>query len=198
VLSYGKTFLRKHSLRTTLAMTFIDNEVKKDSSGKPIIHASDVLVNSGQLANYYNREDQSRMEDAYPKNKISLAFNYKYSKVGAMLRFVRFGQVSYLDPSINPTNPATFAVNAFTGQKETTDQTFGPKTVTDLSLSYDIIKQLTFTVGANNLFDVYQEMQTHTGNISSGRFIYSRRVEQMGFNGRYYFARLKLSLNTKK
>jgi iron complex outermembrane recepter protein len=198
VLSYSKNFLRKHSLRTTLAMTFIDNEVKKDNNGKPIIHASDVLVNSGQLANYYNREDQSRMEDAYPKNKISLAFNYKYSKLGAMLRFVRFGQVSYLDPSINPTNPTTFAVNAFTGQKETTDQTFSPKTVTDLSLSYDITKQLTFTVGANNLFDVYQDMQTHTGNISSGRFIYSRRVEQMGFNGRYYFARLKLSLNTKK
>ena len=39
----------KHSLRTTLAMTFIDNEVKKGADGKPIIHGSEILVNSGQL-----------------------------------------------------------------------------------------------------------------------------------------------------
>jgi iron complex outermembrane recepter protein len=199
VLSYNKSFMRKHSLRTTLAMTFIDNEVRKDTSGRPIIHASNILVNSGQLGAYYNREDQSRMEIAYPKNKISLSFNYKYSKFGAMLRFVRFGEVTYLDGS-NPTNsfaPVT-STNAFTGKAEITDQTFSPKTVTDLSLSYDIMKELTFTVGANNLFDVYQDLQTHSGNMSSGRFIYSRRVEQMGFNGRYYFARLRLALNTRK
>jgi iron complex outermembrane recepter protein len=27
-----------------------------------------------------------------------------------------------------------------------------------------------------------------------GRFIYSRRVQQNGFNGAYYFARLRLAL----
>jgi iron complex outermembrane receptor protein len=34
--------------------------------------------------------------------------------------------------------------------------------------------------------------------MSSGRFVYSRRVQQMGFNGAYYFARLKLALLTGK
>jgi iron complex outermembrane receptor protein len=53
---------------------------------------------------------------------------------------------------------------------------------------------LNFTIGANNLFDVYQDIHTHSGNMNSGRFIYSRRVQQMGFNGAYYFARLKLAL----
>ncbi len=197
VLSYNKKFTSKHSLLTTLAMIFIDNEVKKGPDGKPIIHASDILVNSGQLGNYYNREDQSRIEVANPKNKVSLTFNYKYSKFGAMLRFVRFGKVVYIDPSINPANPGAFPVNAFTGQKETLDQEFDAKTVTDLSLSYQITSQLGFTIGANNLFDVYQDMHTHSGNMSLGRFIYSRRVQQMGFNGAYYFARLKLALPTK-
>jgi iron complex outermembrane receptor protein len=199
VLSYNKNFLRKHSLRTTLAMTFIDNEVKKGPDGKPIIHATDVLINTGQLGNYFNREDQSRIEVANPKNKVSLTFNYKYSKFGAMLRFVNFGKVVYLDPTINPANPAAFPMNAFNNnQRETLDQEFSSKTVTDLSLSYQIVPELLFTMGVNNLFDVYQDMHTHSGNMSTGRFIYSRRVQQMGFNGAYYFARLKLNLDMNK
>ncbi len=198
VFSYNNTFAGKHSLRTTLAMTFIDNTVKNGKDGKPDIHASGVLINSGQLANYFNREDESRVEVANPTNKISLTFNYKYSKLSAMLRLVHFGKVIYLDPSINPDNPASFPVNAFTGQRETLDQEFSAKTVTDISLSYQIIPQVALTVGANNLFDVYQDMHTHSGNMSLGRFVYSRRVQQMGFNGAYYFARLKLNLETGK
>ncbi len=198
VLSYNKSFLSKHSLRTTLAMTFIDNEVKKGANGKPIIHSSAILVNSGQLANYFNREDQSRVEVTNPKNKISLTFNYKFNKFGAMLRFVNFGKVQYLDPSINPDSSHKFPVNAFTGQPETLDQEFSAKTVTDLSLSYQLTPEFGITVGANNLFDVYQDMHTHSGNMSLGRFPFSRRVQQMGFNGAYYFARLKVSLDTKK
>ena len=125
-------------------------------------------------------------------------FNYGYKNFSAMLRVVHFGKVVYLDPSMNPANPDAFPVNAFTGQKETLDQEFTPKTVTDLSLSYKIVAPLTFTIGVNNLFDVYQDRHTHSSNMSSGRFIYSRRVQQMGFNGAYYFARLRLALPTGK
>ena len=198
VLSYSKTFLRKHSLRATLAMTFIDNEVKKNDTGAAIIHASPILINSGQLANYFNREDQSRVEVANPKNKMSLSFNYKYAKFGVLLRFVRFGKVQYLDPSINPRRPDLFPMNAFNGnQRETLDQEFDAKTVTDISLSYQIIKPLSITIGANNIFNVYQDKHTHSGNMSLGRFVYSRRVQQMGFNGAYYFARLRFSMDTR-
>lgn len=199
VISYNASFLRKHSLRTTLALTFIDNEVKKGPDGKPIIHASDELINSGQLANYFNREDQSRVEVANPKDKVSLMFNYRYSKFSAMLRFVHFGKVTYLDPTINPDNVATWQPNAFNGGTvETLDQEFSSKTVTDISLTYQILKSLAFTIGANNVFDVYQDMHTHSGNMSTGRFVYSRRVQQMGFNGAYYFGRLRFTLDTRK
>jgi iron complex outermembrane recepter protein len=198
VLSYTRTFLRKHSIRATLAGTFIDNEVVKGANGRPLIHASDILVNGGQLKNYFNREDESRVELANPKNKISLMLNYRYSKFGAMVRLVRFGEVQYWDGS-NANDPfaPVMVANAFdNNQVEITDQTFSPKLVTDLSLSYDITKSFSVTVGANNLFDVYQDIQAHSANQSLGRFVYSRRVEQMGYNGAYYFARLKLSLNT--
>jgi iron complex outermembrane receptor protein len=196
VFSYSKNFGHKQSLRTTLAMTFIDNEVKKDANGNPIVHASDLLTNGGQLNNYFNREDQSRFETANPKNKTSLSINYKYSKLGVMIRFVRFGQVEYLDGT--KFFAPNLVLNAFDGQTESTDQVFKPKVVTDFSLSYDITKSLTATVGANNIFDVYQDIQAHSSNQSSGRVVYSRRVEQMGYNGAYYFARLKLNLDTRK
>ena len=198
VVSYTKKFKSKQSLRTTLAMTFINNTVINGADGKPNIKASPDLISSGQLGNYFNREDESRVEVATPKNKISLTFNYKYSKWGAMLRFVNFGKAVYLDPSTNPANPGAFPVNAFTGQRETLDQEFDGKVVTDLSISYQICTSLSATIGANNLFDVYQDIQKHSSNQSSGRFIYSRRVQQMGFNGAYYFGRLNFSLNTKK
>jgi iron complex outermembrane receptor protein len=160
VMSYNKSFNRKQSLRTSLAMTFIDNEIKKDANGKPVIHASDILINGGQLGNYFNREDQSRFEVANPKNKITLTFNYKYNKFGAMLRFVEFGKVTYLDPTINPDSTQKFPVNAFTGKKETLDQTFSAKTVTDLSLSYDLDKYLQLP-RAPIIFSTCTRISTH-------------------------------------
>ncbi len=199
VFSYNTKLGKGQSLTTSLAGTFIKNTVKKDANGKPIIHASEILENGGQLKNYFNREDQSRFEDANPKSKISFSANYKMNKFGVMLRFVRFGKVVYKDGG-NQTDPfkENIVLNSFTGKIESTDQTFSEKIVTDLSLSYQINPELSFVIGANNLLNVYPDIQSHSSNQSLGRFIYSRRVEQQGYNGAYYFARLKLAINTKK
>lgn len=195
VASYTKQFGRSN-LRFTVAGTFIKNEVKKDANGNPIIHASETLERTGQIAKYFNREDQSRIEVANPKSKISGTVNYKIGKFGLMLRAVNFGEVVYLDPTINPAAPDNFPANAFNnGAKETLDQTFGAKTIIDASVSYQIFKGIGLTLGANNIFDTYQDRHTHSGNMSSGRFVYSRRVQQFGFNGRYVFARLKFDLD---
>lgn len=199
VLSYTTKFGNQQSLTTSLAGTFIKNIVKKDSNGKPIIHASELLVNGGQLKNYFNREDQSRFEDANPHSKISFAANYKMKKFGAMLRLVRFGEVVYKDGG-NPADPFSenVVLNSFTGKTESTDQTFTAKTVTDLSLSYQLTKEVSIVIGANNLLNVYPDIQAHSSNQSLGRFLYSRRVEQHGYNGAYYFARIKLALDTNR
>jgi iron complex outermembrane receptor protein len=115
-----------HSLKFTLAGAFIDNEVIKGSDGKPVIKATPTLIETGQLGNYFNREDQSRIEVASPKSKITGTVNYKFGKFGAMLRAVRFGEVVYLDPTM--LNSTSFVANAFNNNnKETLDQTFSPK-----------------------------------------------------------------------
>lgn len=191
VLAYAKNLGEGKSFKATLAGTLIRNEVLKDANGKPIIHASDILIRTNQVANYFNREDQSRIEVASPREKINLTLNYNVKKFGVMLRGVRFGEVVYLDPTM--TSSDKFPLNTFTNTKETLDQTFSPKIVTDLSFNYSLTSNLKLTVGANNLFDVYQDKHTHSSNTSLGRFIYSRRVQQMGFNGRFVFARLNFN-----
>mgnify|MGYP001004320227 FL=1 len=194
VLSYGQKFGGKHDLRLVLAGTWIDNSVVKNADGTVKIQASDVLIRTGQVGRYFNREDQSRIEVANPKNKISFTANYKVGKFSAMVRAVNWGEVTYLDPTIDPTKPDNFPVNAFTQSKETLDQVFGSVTIFDASVSYNLFKGVTLTVGGNNIFDTYQDIHKHSGNMSSGRFVYSRRVQQSGFNGAYWFGRLRFEL----
>ncbi len=195
VIAYQTRLGRNQDIRFSLAGTWINNEVKKDADGKPIIKASPILEQTGQIGRYFNREDQSRIEVANPRNKITGTVNYRYDKFSVMLRGVYFGDVTYLDPTINPDDPSTFPANAFNdGTKETLDQTFKGKTIFDLSLGYDFTPKIGITLGANNLFDTYQDRHHHSSNMSLGRFVYSRRVQQFGFNGRFIFARLRFNL----
>ncbi|PSL03066.1 TonB-dependent receptor [Cecembia rubra] len=192
VITYNLFFRNNSKLNLILAGTFIDNSVKKDANGNPIIKASPILEQTGQIGNYFNREDQSRIEVANPRDKVSFMANYNIGKFTFMYRAVRFGQVVFLDPTMG-TDPATWPINTLTGQRETLDQTFSPKVVTDVTVSYKFTDNLRLNLGANNLFDVYQDVHTHSGNFSLGRFVYSRRVQQMGFNGRFIFARLNFN-----
>jgi iron complex outermembrane recepter protein len=199
VASYDWKIADKQSLRFTLAGSFINNRVldSADVAGgsvtKPFIKTSEQLRRTNQVPAYFNREDESRMEIAAPSSKVSFMLNYKLDKLSVMLRAVQFGKVVYLDPTM--TDETKFVANAFNNNtKQTLDQTFGAKIVTDLTIGYQLLKQLNLSVGANNLFDVYQDLHTHSGNYSAGRFVYSRRVQQMGFNGRYIFGRLVFNL----
>jgi len=192
VISYDVILRANSSLNFILAGTFIDNSVKKDAAGKPIIKGSPILEQTGQIGNYFNREDQSRIEVASPRDKVSFMANYNVGKFSLMTRVVRFGQVVFLDPTMG-TDPSVWPVNTLSGERESLDQIFSPKMVTDVTVSYKFTENLRLNVGANNLFDVYQDMHNHSGNFSAGRFIYSRRVQQMGFNGRFVFARLNFN-----
>ncbi len=172
------------------------------------INGSDVIESDPALkAKLFDRLERSRYEMAVPKSKINLSLNYASSKWNILLRSVQFGEVGFLnavDPTI-PNNNLPLEI----------DQTFSAKWITDLSVSYKIIKSINFTVGANNLFDVYPDLayidprnnQNNLGsaasgtgyttardNTSNGRFLYSRNVSQFGFNGRFVFAKLTFQL----
>jgi iron complex outermembrane receptor protein len=188
------------SLIVTAASNFNKTTVRE-------IHGTDVIEGNPVLkARLFDRLERSRYESSVPKSKITLSANYTRPKWGILLRTVRFGEVTFLN-AVDPTIPANNLPREL-------DQTFSAKWVTDISVSYKIIRSLNLTVGANNLFDVYPDKlyidprnnqfnfspdpasnyTTGRDNTSNGHFVYSRAVTQFGFNGRYVFGRLTFQL----
>lgn len=165
VTSYTSS-LGKGSLKVDLAGTIAKTVLEGD------IKTSGALV--GKESTFFDETSRIFLESAVPRTKFNLSLNYSINKFNVFFRNVYFGSV---DEATN---------------NEANKQTFSAKVVTDLSFGYNIAKGTNFTIGANNLLDVYPDMAI-PANQSSGRFLYSRRSQQFGANGRYIFARLNFS-----
>jgi len=169
----------------TLGITFAGNMNKTEVQGTPQVSAT---LPPDQFGNQiFNRLERSRIELAQPRSKFTLGLSYRVNKFGTNLRMTRFGEVAVNDAA----DPRL-------------DEVFSPKIVTDLSISYKVLKFLQVVVGANNILDVYpdklQKTQALTAtntvaldNSSFGRFVYSRNATQFGFNGGYYYINLNVS-----
>jgi len=137
---------------------------------------------------YFNREEVSRLEVATPNMKLITTIRYDRKVFGVMLRGTYFGQIEYINPSDG--DSANWVLNTNTGEVQTRDQTFFGKFIVDVSFDVHFNSHITLTLGANNVFNTYPDKHTHSANISSGRFIYSRRVQQFGVLGGYYFGKI--------
>lgn len=167
------------------------------------INGSDKIESDATLkAKLFDRLERSRFESSVPKNKLNITATYTVDKLSIVARTVRFGEVTYLN-AIDPTVTAN-------GLPLEMDQTFSPKWVSDLSVSFAAGKGVTVTAGANNIFDVYPDKlyinprnnednlsgvagATYAGgldNTSNGRFLYPRAVSQFGFTGRYVYGKI--------
>lgn len=123
----------------------------------------------GDRNEFFGPDQVNIIETLSPKTKASLGLNYKVSKFNFLVRNTYFGQV------IRDGFPFGSV------------QKFAPKVVTDVSVGYDITKKINFTVGANNLFDVFPDLQVYE-NSYFGVFKYA--PVQMGTTGNYFFGRL--------
>lgn len=168
------------NLGANIARTMVDGKIKVPST---LIGQEEVL---------FNREEVSRIEVAQPNFKITSMASLEIDKLRMQLGNTLFGEVDYIHPSDG--NPANWVVNEFNGLVESRDQTFAPKLVTDLAFSYQFTNTIRATLGGNNIFNVYPDAHVHSGNTSSGNFVYSRRVQQFGVNGANYYFKLLLRL----
>lgn len=171
-------------LDLSLAANFNETTVDKINIAASLLQGKENI--------YFDRENRSVVETGVPRSKINLTATYKIGKFSAMVRTVRFGSIFYKHPSDEL--QTSWIVNEFTGEVASRDQEFTAKWVTDFSLTYQLLKNVNIQVGANNIFDVYPDRQQHFDNFSFGRFPYSRRVTQFGFNGVFYFTRLGIRL----
>jgi iron complex outermembrane recepter protein len=138
--------------------------------------ASTPAALSSQQAVLFDRIEQGRIEIGQPHNTLHLTLDHTHNLLNATVHTAHFGEVGIRGLAAN----------------NTLDQTLGAKWVTDANLSYSIMRQFRFTVGANNVFDVYPDEQI-AGNANAGIFPYNG-ISPFGFNGRFIYVKLKVGM----
>jgi iron complex outermembrane receptor protein len=111
-----------------------------------------------------------------PRQKGTAAASYTQGPLDASVRANFYGKVKY-----KPDLPEN-------------DEEFGAKTLFDAEVGYELTPSLHLSVGAENIFNTFPDRNTKANNQSSGRFVYNRNVSQFGWNGGFYYAKLRLML----
>ncbi|MEZ4960472.1 MAG: TonB-dependent receptor [Saprospiraceae bacterium] len=126
-------------------------------------------IKNGNLdeGTFFGAREQAFLLASAPDSKFGLNISYGINGFRARVAFTRFSKITLID----------FA--------DTQDK-YDPKIVTDLSLGYDFTRNLSLSIGANNLTNVYPSLQDD-GETETGGYW---DAVQMGFGGAYYFARL--------
>ncbi len=154
----------------------------------------------------FDLSEQIRMSKGQPRNNVNIAVGYDLKDWSFLVRNIRYGDVSAValtsstpaaqaallngyDVSLAPTVPA--------GANSQVIQKFGAKWLTDIDVTYRWGKHVTFSVGANNVFDIYPDQNIRSvvsggtafsGNDNVGIFPYNS-VSPFGFSGAFYYTK---------
>jgi len=171
----GNWNLGKARLGASLAANFTSTHLFGDITGSEKLptDTTDIMHTKG----LFNIEDRTIIEKGQPDDKIILSISYQRGKTEANIRNTRFGKTT-IAPIQN--NKILY-------------ETFTPKILTDISLSYLIKQWVKVTAGANNIFDVYPDLLKNYDNTNEGRWIYSPEASPFGFNGGYYFVSMSFN-----
>jgi iron complex outermembrane receptor protein len=160
ILAWRRSF-GPQTLAATFAGNFNDMELGD-------IHTSPKL--RGKEDTYFGPREQYFLLASAPDSKVNLTLDYTRNRFDSSLRFVRFGEVRLIDWL-------------------DTEDVYEAKVTTDLSLTYRLSRNASFTLGGANIFDVYptqQDTETETGGLWD--------AVQMGFSGAFWFARLSFKM----
>jgi iron complex outermembrane receptor protein len=182
VVAHNMLIGEKGILSNSLAATFSQNRWDQDQG----INASPLLEAKGLVETYFDQTSRIYLEEAVPRVKITLGNTLTLDKWSVYLRNTYFGQTT------EATNAAIFD-DELNQIDNSIDPYNDPRLITDLSIGYQFSDDLSLTIGANNLFDIYPDV-VDDAFLSSGRFLYSRRSPQFSFGGRHIFGRLLFTL----
>ncbi len=160
----------------------------------------------------FDLTETTRIEKGQPRDNFNLSATWEIGKFSILAREVRYGEVSSVAfasatqaqiDALTPGYKVAFApaVPGAVGGTTTNQQiiqTFGAKWLADLDVTYHYTKNITISVGANNLFDVYPDQNIRSkvvngvafnGSDNVGIFPYSG-ISPFGFNGAFYYGKL--------
>ncbi|ABO24584.1 TonB-dependent siderophore receptor [Shewanella loihica] len=148
-------------LQANLAYAYNKTEIQD-------IHFPQVLDGVGK--ELFDRIEQTRMTAATPNNTGNLGLTHRLGDFKTNVRLSYFGD---------------YTVGYSSG-----DVTYSDQWVMDMSVQYAATEALSFTAGAQNLFDVYPEKRPDSNNFN-GIFVYPLTNTPFGFNGGYVFLEAK-------
>ncbi|NCI48139.1 TonB-dependent receptor [Sediminibacterium soli] len=166
VTTYTEKFAPDHELILNGALMLNETKLKGN------IRTPDKLASVGNAL--VDRVTLGLIEVAQPRNKMILSANYRYKKIEGLLRATRFGEVT-----ARQSDPAN-------------DQTFGAKVITDASLTWHINPRISWSIGGNNIGNVYPDKIALASLTGSGQTPYTRFTSQFGFMGAYYYTSVRI------
>ena len=199
------------SLKFEMASTFSSREIIGDTKSSPQL--------KGREHTYLSPINRATLIEGNPQAKGNLSISYRINKFNIMLRNTYFGKVVHLESA---TLAASFGTQWFyrqeLGAKVITDLTVGYRLTNTIRLSagannlLDIYSDLLkASSGTYQRLDVVPTSPTYNtfidsksakdagitnnnGVSSNNQFNYSRRVTQLGMNGRYMFLKIDVTL----
>ena len=206
ISAYNLQLPKKQSLKFELATTLSKREIL----GKTKV--SEKLL--GRESTYMSPINKATLIDGNPKVKGYFSLSYKKDKLNVFVRNTYFGEVTHIEGG-GTTN--WFYVQVLS-PKIVTDLSIGYKLSKSwrfsagannlldiysdlLTASKGLYKRLD-VVPTSPTYDKFVESQTafqrgivnNNGISSNNQFNYSRRVTQLGMNGRYLYARIEITL----
>jgi iron complex outermembrane receptor protein len=204
IMSYNVRMPGRQSLKIEFAGTYTERSIQGATK------VSDKL--KGRESTYMSPINKATLMDGNPKVKGYVSLSYRAGRFNTLLRSTYFGQVTHVEGG-GATN--WFYIQEL-GARTTTDLTIGYKLNKGFRVSvgannlFDVYpdlllasrgyyKRLDVTVGSPT-YDQFVETSSASARgvvnnnavSSNNQFNYSRRVTQIGMNGRYLFARLTL------
>ena len=137
------------------------------------VYTNDKL--KGKESTYFGIRDKYFLLASAPKSKFNLGVSYSKGNFFSDLKLTRFGKVELINWNYNGDNVVD------SGELDV----YNPKITTDLSVGYNL-KNFTFTVGGDNIFNLYPDKHDPASTESGGVW----DCVQMGFSGALYFAKV--------
>jgi len=126
-------------------------------------------------ANYvlFDRLSRSYLTTALPQDKVVLGVNWIWNKFNVNLRATRYG--SYTIQQDLPSQ----------------DRSFDAAILTDIEVSYSLPRNVTISLGADNVGNVYPSANgIFTPSLGSGQY---PLISPFGISGGFYYTRLQWS-----
>ncbi len=130
-----------------------------------------------------NAQQDAWLTSVTPKYKVIVGGVWRKDSWAVSLHEHIYGHAS--DQVTIYEGPNTFSTTVFDRFDERA------KATTDLAVSYSFIRNLTLTVGANNVFNTYPDRMAPEDQYLGWQ--YDGYISQMGINGGFYYASLRYS-----